>query len=389
MITTIGATVKGGTSVNYKTGDWREFRPIFVNRIAPCREACPAGINIQRFLWEARHQRFEQAWKIIMEENPLPSICGRVCGHPCENACNRKEFDEPIAIHAVETFVGDYGLTNRLNLPMSGPKLKKRVAVIGSGPAGLSCAYHLMCLGYESVIFERSAKAGGMLRWGIPNYRLPETILNQEIEKLQKQGIKIETSASLGKDFLDRGRKEFEAIFLAIGSQKNRKMGIPGEDLPEVQSRLLELKNLFKSSGVRAHFISGITRQGVPELMSAIAEMLDSDLSGTVKWWHRNEPHKPWSIGLILPNGAQYFPDFVVKVNGRTFGDGLLLVETKGDHLLNSSDTQDKVLASHQCYKRPLMLMREDSGRFMTVRQDANGKNAPDQVFRLDLMVSY
>lgn len=121
----------------------------------------------------------------------------------------------------------------------------------------------------------------------------------------------------------------------------------------------------------------------------AFAEMLDSDLSGTVEWWHRNEPRKPWSIGLILPNGAQYFPDFVVKVNGRTLGDGLLLVETKGDHLLNSGDTLDKVLACHQLYKRPVMLMREDSGRFMTIRQDANGKNAPDQIFRLDLMVGY
>jgi len=121
----------------------------------------------------------------------------------------------------------------------------------------------------------------------------------------------------------------------------------------------------------------------------AFAEMLDSDLSGTVEWWHRNEPRKPWSISLILPSGAQYFPDFVVKVNGRTLGDGLLLAEVKGDHLLNSGDTLDKVLASHQLYKRPVMLVQEDSGRFMTIRQDANGKNAPDQVFRLDLMVGY
>lgn len=122
---------------------------------------------------------------------------------------------------------------------------------------------------------------------------------------------------------------------------------------------------------------------------TAFAEMLDSDLSGTVEWWHRNEPRKPWSIGLILPNGAQYFPDFAVKVKGRRFGDGLLLAEIKGDHLLNSGDTLDKVLASHQFYKRPLMLMREDSKRFMTIRQGANGRNAPDQIFRLDLMVGY
>ena len=121
----------------------------------------------------------------------------------------------------------------------------------------------------------------------------------------------------------------------------------------------------------------------------AFAEMLDADLSGTVEWWHRNEPRKPWSIGLILPNGAQYFPDLVVKVNGRTQGGGLLLIEIKGDHILNSGDTLDKVLASHQLYKRPVMLMREDSGRFMTIRQDTNGKNSPDQIFRLDLMVGY
>ena len=121
----------------------------------------------------------------------------------------------------------------------------------------------------------------------------------------------------------------------------------------------------------------------------ALAEMLDSDLTGTVEWWHRNEPRKPWSIGLILPSGAQYFPDFVVKVNGRALGDGLLLAEVKGDHLLNSSDTLDKVLASHKLYKRPVMLVQEDSGRFMTIRQDANGKNAPDQIFRLDLMAGY
>lgn len=119
----------------------------------------------------------------------------------------------------------------------------------------------------------------------------------------------------------------------------------------------------------------------------AFADMLDSDLSGTVEWWHRNEPRKPWSIGLILPNGAQYFPDFVVKVKGRLVGDGLLLVEIKGDHLLNSGDTLDKVLASHQLYKRPMMLMRDTSGRFMTIRQDANGRNVEDQIFRLDLMV--
>lgn len=120
----------------------------------------------------------------------------------------------------------------------------------------------------------------------------------------------------------------------------------------------------------------------------AFVELLDADLSGTVEWWHRNEPHKPWSIGLILPSGCQYFPDFVVKVNRRKIGGGILLVEIKGDHLLNSEDTLDKVLASHQLYKRPLMLVRDGSGRFMTIRQDAYGKNVEDQIFRVDLMAN-
>ncbi len=119
------------------------------------------------------------------------------------------------------------------------------------------------------------------------------------------------------------------------------------------------------------------------------AEMLDSDLSGTVEWWHRNEPRKPWSVGLILPNGAQYFPDFVVKVKGRNVGDGLLLAEMKGDHLLNSGDTQDKVLASHQFYRWPVTLLCENDGRVMTIRQNATGTNEPDQVFRVDLMPGY
>ncbi len=119
------------------------------------------------------------------------------------------------------------------------------------------------------------------------------------------------------------------------------------------------------------------------------AELLDSDLSGTVEWWHRNEPRKPWSVGLILPNGAQYFPDFVVKVKGRNVGGGLLLAEVKGDHILNSGDTLDKVLASHQLYKRPVMLLCEDGGRVMTIRQNAHGKNEPDQIFRVDLMTGW
>lgn len=135
--------------------------------------------------------------------------------------------------------------------------------------------------------------------------------------------------------------------------------------------------------------IYGAMPQDLNRDESAFAELLDSDLSGVVEWWHRNEPRKPWSIGLVLPNGAQYFPDFVIKAKGRSAGDGLVLVEIKGDHIMNSGDTIDKVAAMHPVYRQPMMLVREDSGRFMTVRQDTNGHNELDQVFRIDLLVGW
>jgi len=236
--TTIGAIVEGGTSVNYKTGDWREFRPVFVAGIAPCREACPAGIDIASLLWEAKHRRFDRAWHVIMEENPFPSICGRTCGHPCQEACNRKEFDEPLAINALERFVGDYGLRKMMGVSSPKGKTGKNIAVVGSGPAGLSCAYHLRRLGYGVKVFERSPLAGGMLRWGIPDYRLPRRILDGEIERLRRMGIEIKIRASLDKDFFTKGLKEFKAIFLALGAQRNRSLGIVGENFSGVLSGL-------------------------------------------------------------------------------------------------------------------------------------------------------
>ncbi len=238
MRTTIGAVVEGGTSVNYKTGVWREYRPVFAARLAPCRDACPAGVDVAGFLRQVKERRFDRAWHIIMEENPFPSICGRVCGHPCEEACNRKEFDEPLGINALERFVGDHGLKNAMKVPSPKVETGERIAVVGAGPAGLSCAYHLRQLGYAVEVFERSSLAGGMLKWGIPDYRLPRTILESEIERLRCLGIRIETQVSLGSDFLTEGLKEFKAVFLALGAQKNLGLAIRGENLSGVLSGL-------------------------------------------------------------------------------------------------------------------------------------------------------
>ena len=238
MRVSIGAIVEGGTSLNYKTGNWREFRPVFAAGVAPCREACPAGVDIGRFLREAKQQQFDRAWHTIMEENPFPSICGRVCAHPCEDACNRKEFDEPLAINALERFVGDHGLRNILVPEIPKPKRRETIAVVGSGPAGLACAYHLRRLGYGVDVLERSPLAGGMLKWGIPEYRLPGRVLDGEIERLRTMGIAIKTEVSLGKEFLTKGLKEYKAIFLALGAQKDLSLDIAGETRSGVLSGL-------------------------------------------------------------------------------------------------------------------------------------------------------
>lgn len=243
---TVGAVVEGGTSVNYKTGGWREFKPIFVAQVAPCMEACPAGIDITGFLREVKLQRYDRAWHIIMEENPFPSVCGRVCGHPCEEACNRKTFDEPLAINSLERFVGDYGLKNKLTESHKRIRKKERIAIVGSGPAGLSCAYHLKRLGYGVKVFDRALLPGGMLTWGIPDYRLPGKILNGEIERLRSMGVEIDSGILLDGDFLRRGLKEFRAIFLALGAQKHVSLGIPGENLQRVLSGLHFLAQVKK-----------------------------------------------------------------------------------------------------------------------------------------------
>jgi NADPH-dependent glutamate synthase beta subunit-like oxidoreductase len=204
--------------------------------------ACPQGTNIRKLLTtigraEKREipqdEAFKQAFEILTEKNPFPSVCGRVCPHPCEDACNRKEKEGPAAINSVERFVGDYGLEQGYEfkkLEGAGDYTEK-VAVIGSGPAGLSCAYHLARRGYPVTVFEAFPKAGGMLRYGIPAYRLPRDILDAEIDRILKLGVELKCDTAVGQDVsLDDLRKDYQAIFVGIGAHKGRPLGVEGED---------------------------------------------------------------------------------------------------------------------------------------------------------------
>ncbi len=231
-------------SLAIKTGTWRYLTPMYVNKLAPCSEACPAGEDVEAVMAFAGEGKFFEAWEKIVQENPFPRICGRVCFHPCETACNRKEFDEPTSINALERFLGDYAYQIGAKFPIPKHKKKEKIAIIGSGPAGLSCAYHLARLGYNVNIYEAQPQLGGMLRYGIPAYRLPKDVLDQEIENILSLGLVWRTNYSLGRDFTWEDLKSFDAIFLATGAWQSLKLRIPGEESGGVISGLEFLKKI-------------------------------------------------------------------------------------------------------------------------------------------------
>lgn len=215
--------------------------------VAPCTLTCPAGIDIQGYIALIASGRYGEALAKIKETNPLPLVCGRVCPRFCEVECRRNRVDEPVAINSLKRFVADYDM-NQTNQYLPEPKTEtgRRVAIIGGGPAGLTAAYYLGLDGHKVTIFEANPELGGMLRYGIPEYRLPKEILDKEIATITRLCHEVKLNTSLGKEFtIESLRKEgFEAIFIAIGAQANQKMGIEGEDLPGVLSGIGFLKDI-------------------------------------------------------------------------------------------------------------------------------------------------
>ena len=215
----------------FPTGNFRFFRPVYKDKMPPCNNACPTGEQIQKYLDFVKHDRYLDGYLTILEDNPMPSVTGRVCYHPCETACNRAEHDEPIGIRSVERFLGDFGLELDENpIKNTLPDLNgKTVAIVGSGPGGLACAYHLRRNGYPSVIFEALSKPGGMLRAGIPAWHLPEEILDREIAKIvDLGGIEIRCNTRITD--LAPLRENYDAVFLALGQDIGRR-------LPDVEAR--------------------------------------------------------------------------------------------------------------------------------------------------------
>jgi len=226
METPFAITLDVGSSLLNKTGSWRNERPVYLDRLPPCNNACPAGENIQAWLFHAEEGDYETAWRTLVENNPFPAIMGRVCYHPCENACNRGDLDEAVGINAVERFLGDQAIRHGWKVE-PGKATGKQVMVVGAGPGGLSAAYHLARLGHAVTVFDGNPKAGGMLRYGIPKYRLPREKLNAEIQRLVEMGIEFRFNTRVDDIAKTRDEGGFDAVFLAGGAQAARQVEIP------------------------------------------------------------------------------------------------------------------------------------------------------------------
>ncbi len=220
-------TLDVGSSLANKTGSWREERPVYVHRMPPCNHGCPAGENIQQWLYHTESGDYEAAWRELVRDNPLPAVMGRVCYHPCETACNRAQVDDAVGIHGVERFLGDEAIRQGWKLSVDAEPTGKRVLVVGAGPSGLSAAYHLARRGHAVTIREAGPMAGGMMRFGIPTYRLPRDVLSAEIQRILDLGVTLELNAKVTNILIAMNEGNFDASFLAVGAHIARRAYIP------------------------------------------------------------------------------------------------------------------------------------------------------------------
>ena len=184
-------TLDVGSSLANHTGSWRTERPVYLDRLPPCNNACPAGEDIQGWLFHAESGDYEQSWRSLVENNPLPAVMGRVCYHPCEGACNRGQIDSPVGINSVERFLGDEAIKRGWKFEPPAKQSGKQVLVVGAGPSGLSAAYQLARMGHKVTIHEAGPLSGGMMRFGIPKYRLPRDVLDAEVQRIVELGVTI------------------------------------------------------------------------------------------------------------------------------------------------------------------------------------------------------
>lgn len=213
-----------------RTGPQRMQRPVYVDLLPPCNNACPAGEDIQGWLALAQAGEFKQAWQLLMRDNPLPAVHGRVCYHPCEDSCNRRQLDDTVSIHAVERFLGDRANERGWQVQFRAETGGKRILVVGAGPSGLSAAYHLTRLGHQVEIRDAGPVAGGMMHFGIPAYRLPRADLDADIRRIEAMGVRFVLNHKVDDLIAEKQEGGFDAVFVAVGAHLSKRIDIPARD---------------------------------------------------------------------------------------------------------------------------------------------------------------
>ncbi|MEA2671427.1 MAG: hypothetical protein QOG45_1647 [Chloroflexota bacterium] len=232
-----------------RAGPVRQRRPVYVDLLPTCNAGCPAGENIQAWLAHAEAGRHEEAWRQLVQDNPLPAIHGRVCYHPCESVCNRAYLDSAVSIHSVERFLGDLALERGWMLDPPPVRSGKRVLVIGAGPSGLSAAYHLTRLGHEVEIRDAGGEPGGMMRYGIPAYRMPRAVLDAELARIVALGVRITCEHRVEHLAAERNEGGFHAVFVAVGAHLSKRVDIPARDAARIVDAVSFLRSV--ASGER------------------------------------------------------------------------------------------------------------------------------------------
>ncbi|MCF8150825.1 MAG: NAD(P)-binding protein [Sulfuritalea sp.] len=237
-------TLNPGSSLANHTGSWRTSRPVYLDRLPPCNNQCPAGEDIQGWLFHAESGNYEKAWQHLTRDNPFPAIMGRVCYHSCEDVCNRAKLDAPVGINSVERFLGDEAIKQGWKLAPAAAESGKHVLIVGAGPSGMSAAYHLRRLGHRVTVHDAGPFMGGMMRFGIPKYRLPREVLDAEMQRVVDLGVEVRLNSKVDNILASMKDGKFDAAFLAVGAHIGKRAMIPAGDAAKIVDAISVLRSM-------------------------------------------------------------------------------------------------------------------------------------------------